>query len=81
MSPTESVFSEAIQEIHHELVPIKARGMTILRNLILSRDPIGETKFDVIAGLFLELLEHDDRQVRDWTLYSHSTYLIALTYN
>ncbi|TPX43849.1 hypothetical protein SeMB42_g04557 [Synchytrium endobioticum] len=57
---SESVFLEAMEEIRHDLIPIRARGMTLLRNLIVSRDGVGDTKFDVIADVFLDLLGHDD---------------------
>ncbi|TPX35374.1 hypothetical protein SmJEL517_g02362 [Synchytrium microbalum] len=59
-SSSEAVFVEAMQEIRNDLIPLRARGMNLLRHLILSRDSVGDIKFDIIAGVFLDFLSHDD---------------------
>jgi hypothetical protein len=54
------LFKEAIKELSDELLPIRVHGMSILRQMVLTRDPIAEEHLDSIITIFVDLIQDSD---------------------
>jgi hypothetical protein len=57
----ESRFEEAIRDISHELLPIRAHGMGIIRQLVLEKSNVISPHLDSLVQMFAELLMESDR--------------------
>ena len=55
-----SKFQEAIKSLADPLLPIRAYGLTILKTMVLCKDPIAKDKMELILNIFLEQLEDSD---------------------
>jgi hypothetical protein len=54
------LFREAIKELSDELLPIRAHGMSILRQLVLVRDDVAIEHLESIITIFLDLVQDQD---------------------
>lgn len=54
------LFRDAIKELGDELLPIRAHGMSVIRGLVMSNDPIATRHLDGIIIIFLDLLHDED---------------------
>ncbi|KAI8923301.1 hypothetical protein BC831DRAFT_471970 [Entophlyctis helioformis] len=56
-------FREALKELSDELLPVRARGMAILRRLVLAQDPIAVEHLESIITIFLDMLDDEDTYI------------------
>lgn len=57
---SERFFRESLLELRDELLPIRAHGMSKLKQLVLSSDPVATENLDSILMIFLDLLDDAD---------------------
>ncbi|KAI9209551.1 uncharacterized protein BJ171DRAFT_484378 [Polychytrium aggregatum] len=57
---SQRIYGEALKELQSDMVPIQARGMALLMNLIRSKDAVAETHLDDILDIFLDKIEDPD---------------------
>jgi len=50
-----------MKDMADELLPVRAHGMTQLRNMILKRDEVANENLDDIIKIFLNQIEDQDR--------------------
>ncbi|KAI8909686.1 hypothetical protein EDD86DRAFT_143613 [Gorgonomyces haynaldii] len=53
-------FTEALNDLKDELLPVRAHGLTALKNMLLEKDPVAEENVDGIISIFLELIGDED---------------------
>ncbi|KAJ3339612.1 transmembrane and coiled-coil domains-containing protein 7, partial [Kappamyces sp. JEL0680] len=53
-------FRSAIKELGDELLPIRAHGMSVLRGLVLAKDPVASEHLDALITIFLDFLHDED---------------------
>ncbi|KAL5039959.1 hypothetical protein RTP6_007046 [Batrachochytrium dendrobatidis] len=53
-------FKHALKELADPLLPIRAHGMAIMRQLVLDRAPVSKEHLDSIITIFLDMLEDQD---------------------
>lgn len=56
-------YREAMKALQDDLLPVRAHGMAILRDMVLSKDPLvssGEG-LDNVLTIFVQLVQDDDR--------------------
>jgi len=58
---SEEQFRQAMKDMADELLPVRAHGMTQLRNMILKRDEVANENLDDIIKIFLNQIEDQDR--------------------
>lgn len=56
-------YQDAMKSLQDELLPIRAHGMGILKDMILANDPLvsSGTQLDTILDLFIHLTQDEDR--------------------
>ncbi|KAJ3298002.1 transmembrane and coiled-coil domains-containing protein 7 [Borealophlyctis nickersoniae] len=57
---SEETIREAFKELVDPLLPVRAHGMSLLRNLVLQRDPVAAERLDDITSLYLDQIEDAD---------------------
>eukprot|EP00842_Homolaphlyctis_polyrhiza_P003711 jgi/Hompol1/4340/HPOL_003603-RA len=55
-----TTFTKALEELGDELVPVRAHGVSVLRKMVLARDPVACAHIETIITVFLDLLENED---------------------
>ncbi|KAI9356302.1 hypothetical protein DFJ73DRAFT_241022 [Zopfochytrium polystomum] len=60
VTPSESDLQTAFEEIADEMVPVRAHGMSLLRDLITKRDPVAVKQLQPIISIFLDLIQDED---------------------
>lgn len=58
---SEQALKEAFKEIVHEMIPVRAHGLSVLKTLVLSKDEVAMEKIESIISVFLDQLEDNDR--------------------
>jgi hypothetical protein len=54
------VFRDAIKELSDELLPIRAHGMSVIRQLVLTKDSVAEEHLESIITIYLDLIQDED---------------------
>lgn len=53
-------FQSALKDLRHELLPVRAHGMFVLRQMILEKNEIIKEHLDSVIGIFLDCIEDED---------------------
>lgn len=77
VTPSETVFNNAMAELSDELVPIRAHGISLLRELIVTGDKVIEDRLESVLLIFTDLLNDTDsfiylNAVKGWMGLSES---------
>ena len=56
-------FIDAMKALQDDLLPVRAHGIGILRDMVLSRDPLVSTEegLDSVLDIFIRLVQDEDR--------------------
>jgi hypothetical protein len=54
------LFRLAVKELSDELLPIRAHGMSVIRQLVLTKDCVAEEHLESIITIYLDLIQDED---------------------
>lgn len=63
MQSSIDTYKQAMEALRDELMPVRAHGMGMLKNMILAKDPlVAEGKgLDEVLDIFVNMVQDDDR--------------------